>query len=295
VQKAPVISMAHGIARGHIYRPDGRPAVPVVQDGLIRVALADGADRAPAAHRKREDPVIGVLIVEDELLTYEALVEYLGRLPGFAVAGHARTGVDALHRLAVNAVDLVLLDIYLPDINGLELLRRVRGAGNTVDIIVVTRARELAVVQAAMSYGVMQYLVKPFTFNCMRHRLERYQTYRARRTDESLIVAQQDIDHLLGLFKVSGEAAALPKGISRESLRAVVAAVRTHLGGAEVSAAEVATVLGASRITARRYLEYLVESGLMRRGARYHGTGRPKLEYAWLEPDDPEPESRDWP
>jgi response regulator of citrate/malate metabolism len=235
--------------------------------------------------------MIGVLIVEDELLAAEALAAYVTRLPGFAVAGYARTGLDALHSLAADPVDLVLLDIYLPDINGLELLRRVRGAGNTVDIIAMTRARDLAVVQAAVSYGIVQYLVKPFTFNTVRQRLEHYQTYRTRQADQSLLVTQQDIDHLLAELRDSAEDVGLPKGISRESLHAVVAAVCKHRGGGGVSAAEVATTLGASRITARRYLEYLVESGLVRRGARYHGTGRPELEYAWLEPDDAEPNS----
>lgn len=235
--------------------------------------------------------MICALIVEDEVLAAEALVEFVGRIPGFEVAGHARTGVDALHRLAVGSIDLVLLDIYLPDMSGLELLRRVRGAGNIVDIIAVTRARDIDVVQAAVSYGVTQYMVKPFTFNTVRQRLERYQAYRARRADHSLLVAQQDIDHLLGELRDPGEDTALPKGISRESLRAVVVAVRSHRGGG-VSAAEVATMLGASRITARRYLEYLVEMGLVRRHARYHGAGRPEIEYAWPAPDDHELDSR---
>lgn len=238
--------------------------------------------------------MIAVLIVEDEVLAAEALVEFVGRIPGFEVAGQASTGVDALHRLAVSTVDLVLLDIYLPDISGLELLRRVRGAGNTVDIIAVSRARDIDVVQTAVSYGVTQYLLKPFTFNGVRQRLERYQAYRARRADHSLLVAQQDIDHLLGELRNSAEDASLPKGISRESLRAVAAAVRLH-GGSGLSAAEVAAVLGASRITARRYLEYLCEAGLVHRRARYHGAGRPELEYAWPEPDDPDPHSRHLP
>jgi response regulator of citrate/malate metabolism len=240
--------------------------------------------------------VIGVLVVEDEVLAAEALVEFVNRIPGFEVTGYAQTGVDALQQLAVSPVDLVLLDIYLPDISGLELLRRVRGAGNTVDIIAVTRARDVDVVQAAVAYGVTQYLVKPFTFNTARQRLERYQTYRARRSDHSLLVVQQDIDHLIGELKDSGEdAPALPKGISQESLRAVVAAVRSHRGGGGVSAAEVAAEVGASRITARRYLEYLVEASLLQRRARYHGAGRPELEYAWADSDGHGPHSHHHP
>ena len=238
--------------------------------------------------------MIGVLVVEDEVHAAEALVEYVNRIQGFEIVGHARTGVDALHRLASKPIDLVLLDIYLPDISGLDLLSRVRGAGNTVDIIAMTRARDPAVVQAAVSYGVTQYLVKPFTFNTVRQRLARYQAYRTRRADQALFLAQQDIDNLLSeLVSDSGESGTLPKGISRESLHAVVAAVRKHRGGGGVSAAEVATVLGASRVTARRYLEYLVEAGLVRRRSRYHKAGRPELEYAWAEPDYPEPDYPD--
>ena len=239
--------------------------------------------------------MIGVLVVEDEALALDALLEFVNRIPGFEATGHARTGIDALHWLAVSPVDLVLLDIYLPDITGLEVLRRVRGAGNTVDIIAVTRARDIDVVQAAVSYGVTQYLVKPFTFNGVRQRLERYQAYRTRRLEHSLLVAQQDIDHLLRDLKFTGEDTALPKGISQETLRAVIAAVRSRRGGGGVSAAEVATMLGASRITARRYLEYLVEAGLIHRQARYQGVGRPELEYAWPEPDGHGPDSRHGP
>src|SRR5689334_21316568 len=103
--------------------------------------------------------MIRSLVVEDEVVAAEALVQYIERLPGFEVAGQVSTGGEALQRLATEAIDLVLLDIYLPDISGLELLRRVRGAGNTVDIIAITRSRDLAVMQAAVSFGVVQYLV----------------------------------------------------------------------------------------------------------------------------------------
>jgi response regulator of citrate/malate metabolism len=233
--------------------------------------------------------VIGVLIVEDDLSSAEALAEYINRLSGFTVAGHARTGVDGLRRAAAGNVDLVLLDIYLPDISGLELLRRLRGAGNTVDVVVVTRARDLAVVQTAVSYGVGLYLVKPFTFSSVRKRLERYQAYRTARMEQGLLLGQQDIDKLLGGLRDVDEHGDLPKGISRESLHAVVATLKVQGGVGGLSAVEVAHVLGASRVTARRYLEYLVEAGLVRRRARYRLAGRPELEYTWQPHGDGEP------
>ena len=238
---------------------------------------------------------IRVLIVEDEPAAAEALALHVGRVPGYGVAGHVGTGADALRRVVAGGVDLVLLDIYLPDMSGLEVLRRLRAAGLTVDVIATTRARDLSVVQAAVSFGVTQYLVKPFTSAAVRQKLDRHAAYRASLAAH-LPVAQGEIDNLFGALRETAESAGLPKGISRESLQTVVASLRTALEhdargahpededevGAR-SAAEIARELGMSRVTTRRYLEYLVDAGLARRQARYGGgTGRPELEYRYL-------------
>ena len=238
---------------------------------------------------------IRVLIVEDEPTAAEALALHVGRVPGFGVAGHVRTGADALRRAAEGGVDLVMLDIYLPDMSGLEVLRRLRAAGHTVDVVATTRARDLSVVQAAVSFGVTQYLVKPFTSAVVRQKLERYSAYRASLAGGGLPVAQQEIDSLFGALRHTDEASGLPKGISQASLRTVVEALRMALErdatgahpavdeaiGAR-SAAQLAGALGMSRVTIRRYLEYLVDAGLARRQARYGGAGRPEFEYRWL-------------
>jgi response regulator of citrate/malate metabolism len=201
-------------------------------------------------------------------------------VPGFAVAGHVRTGTEALRRLTSDAVDLVLLDIYLPDMSGLGVLRRMRASGWTVDVIAVTVARDLAVLQASLSLGVVQYLLKPFTFATVRQKLERYSSYRTALTEHELVIAQQEIDNILNTLR--DDTGALPKGVIRESLHAVVAALKQLEGEKGLSAAEVAGILGASRITARRYLEYLAHSGLVLRHPRYGTTGRPEMEYRWI-------------
>jgi response regulator of citrate/malate metabolism len=245
-----------------------------------------------------ESRAIRVLIVEDEPTAAEALALHVERVPGFEVVGHVRAGAEALRRVAASGVDLVLLDIYLPDMSGLEVLRRLRAAGHTVDVVATTRARDLSVVQAAVSFGVTQYLVKPFTSLAVRQKLERYSAYRASLAGAGLAVAQGEIDSLFGALRETAEASGLPKGISSESLQTVVAALRRALeedatgahpavdGGDETvgarSAAELAGVLGMSRVTTRRYLEYLVDAGLARRQARYGSAGRPELEYRWL-------------
>jgi response regulator of citrate/malate metabolism len=223
--------------------------------------------------------MIGVLIVEDDPLAAQALTEYVGRLAGFTVSGHASTGDDGLHRLTTTPVDLVFLDIHLPDMSGLDVLRRLRRAANTVDVVAVTQARDLSVVRAAVSFGVMHYLVKPFTFSSVQQRLEAYRVYRDRSAEHGPLLAQQDVDALMGRLRDAGTAGGPPKGINQESLRAVAAAVRGAAGG--LSAAEVAGCLGVSRVTARRYLEHLVDAGLVHRRPRYRRAGRPELEYTW--------------
>jgi response regulator of citrate/malate metabolism len=151
------------------------------------------------------------------------------------------------------------------------------------------------VVQAAVSFGVTQYLVKPFTSTAVRQKLERYSAYRASLAGSGLPVAQDEIDSLFGALRHTAEETGLPKGISRASLQTVVEALRAALErdatgphpavdeavGAR-SAAELAAALGMSRVTLRRYLEYLVDAGLARRQARYGGAGRPEFEYRWL-------------
>jgi response regulator of citrate/malate metabolism len=219
-----------------------------------------------------------VLVVEDELTAGEALVQYVERVPGFAVVGHVRTGAEALQRLSSGPVDLVLMDIYLPDMSGLDVLRRMRSTGNMADVVAVTRARDLSVVRASVSLGAVHYLLKPFTFATIRQRLERYQAYRSWLAEDEHLLAQYEIDHLL---RGPGDAGVddLPKGISRESLRAVVAALEQAGASTGSSAVEVAYSSGTSRVTARRYLEYLHDCGVVVRGVRYGGAGRPEVEY----------------
>jgi len=223
---------------------------------------------------------IRVLIVEDDPVAADADAVYVGRLPGFTVVGQARTGAEALQLLRQTAVDLVMLDIYLPDMRGLDVVRAMRATGHTADVIAVTSARDLAVVQGAVTYGIVHYLVKPFTFNTVRDRLERYRAYRDQMAGSEPVAAQHEVDHLLASLH-GADRVDLPKGMSRESFDAVVAALKGSAAGTGMSAAEVAEVLGASRVTARRYLEYVAEAGLAVRQARYRGAGRPEVEYRW--------------
>ena len=221
--------------------------------------------------------MIRVLVVEDEPVTAEAHRAYVDRTAGFATAAVATTGALALDALARTPVDLVLLDMNLPDTHGIELCRRIRAAGLDVDVLAVTSARELTTVRAAAAHGVVGYLLKPFTYAALRDRLVAYVDYRERLRTGGDATGQEDVDRALEAARPQ-RPAPLPKGLHRQTLDTVVTVLRAGDG---LSAAETAERIGTSRITARRYLEYLADAGLAARAPRYGGAGRPELEYRW--------------
>ncbi|OLR94607.1 response regulator [Actinokineospora bangkokensis] len=217
--------------------------------------------------------MIRVLVVEDNPVAADAHRQYVDRVPGFRVVAVTHSGRDALRLLEGTPVDLVLLDLYLPDTHGLDVVRAMRAGGVAADVITVTSARDLAVVRAAVSLGVVQYLLKPFTFAALRDKLEAYGRFRAR---DGEAAGQAEVDEVFGTLR-GAENLALPKGMSAETLEAVVAALRG--AGEGLSAAAAGERVGASRVTARRYLEYLADNELVVRRPQYGGVGRPEVWY----------------
>lgn len=224
--------------------------------------------------------MIRTCVVDDDFMSASIHRSYVERIPDFEVVGEAHSGAEALELVRRVRPHLVLLDIYLPDMSGLEVIRRLRQDEDAeVDVIAVTAAKDVKTLRAAMQGGVVHYLVKPFLFETFRERLERYAVlhHRLGRLREA---SQVDVDHLFSLLRVEGRER-LPKGISAPTLGLVVAAARES--GAEVSAVEVAERAGISRGTARRYLEYLESLGSVELTLRYGATGRPEHLYRWAE------------
>ena len=226
------------------------------------------------------EPVFRVLVVEDEPVALEAHAAYVGRVPGFAVAATAATSHEALRALQSTEVDVVLLDMNLPDRHGLDVIRAMRSGGHRADVIAVTSARDLEVVRAAVSLGVVQYLLKPFVFATLRDRLEAYRSYRAQLGHTTELSTQAEVDQVVAGVRTSTPAA-LPKGMGEDLLAKVTRALRDS--GTGLSASELGELLGVSRVTARRYAEHLSDSRLAVRSQRYAGAGRPEVEYRWLD------------
>ena len=218
-----------------------------------------------------------VLVVDDDFMVADIHRRFVDRVDGFTTVATARTGAEALEMAAALRPDLILLDVYLPDVTGLEVLQRLRSGGDSVGVIMITAARELDTVTGALDGGAADYLIKPFEFPQLRAKLEAFAA-RADALASATGVDQSLIDSLFGA-PVTTQAAAtddlLPKGLGAVTGRLVLDAVRD---AGEVSAAECAELVGISRVSARRYLEHYLGTGAVELRLQY-GAGRPERRY----------------
>ncbi|MGO4250432.1 response regulator [Paenarthrobacter sp. RAF54_2] len=217
--------------------------------------------------------MIKVLIVDDDFMVAKVHAGFIQRTPGFGVVGVAHTGAQAILETQRLRPDLVLLDIHLPDVNGLDLMHQLRDVAPDLDVLVISAARETETVRKALRGGIVHYLIKPFSQSDLQERLQHYlNAYQG--LDASKDVAEQsDVNRVFGLDSAQRT---LPKGCSVETLELVETALKSAPG--DVSAAEVAEQLGTSRVSARRYLEYLHDEGALEVRLKY-GVGRPERRY----------------
>lgn len=222
--------------------------------------------------------MIKVLVVDDDFMVARVHCGFVERIPGFSVAGVAHTGKAALEAIQQDPPHLVLLDIYLPDIGGLDVLERLREDRAAVDVLVITAARDVEAIRSALRGGVVHYIIKPFAFETLRERLERYAAAHRRLTTFGPVV-QDDVDRLFSAFRPTS--AQLPKGLTRHTADVVAQALQAE--ATDLSAAECAERAGLSRVSTRRYLEYFVTLGKAEVRLRYGVAGRPEHRYRWVE------------
>ncbi|WP_329138935.1 response regulator [Streptomyces sp. NBC_00670] len=230
--------------------------------------------------------MIDVLVVDDDFRVAEINAKYVAKVPGFRVSAHAHSAAQALAAVARSPVDLVLLDHYLPDRTGLELVHSMRERGHGTDVIMITAASDVATVRAAMRLGALHYLVKPFTFAALRARLESYAALR--RTVERVgghgPAGQEQVDRIFGALRTgtAPSTPGLPSGHSEPTTDLICAVL--HRAEHPLSAHEVAAETGLSRSTAQRYLRHLEQAGRLSLSLKYGDTGRPEHRYAWVAP-----------
>ena len=228
--------------------------------------------------------MIRVLIVEDDPLIAEAHRQYTERLAGFVVHATVGTGKAAMRSASSAAademaIDLVLLDIGLPDASGIDVATALGGIRPAPDIIAISSERDLAVVRSAVAHGVAMYLLKPFTFAAFRDKLEHYRQYREALGSGGSAAGQHEIDRAINALRSADLRSSMPKGVSADTMDLITGALRATPSG--LNASEAATRLGISRVTAWRYLERLADDGVVNRETEYGRAGRPQITYVW--------------
>ncbi|HEV2377857.1 MAG TPA: response regulator [Streptosporangiaceae bacterium] len=222
--------------------------------------------------------MIEVLIVDDDFYVAEVNARYVSAAPGFHVAGMEHSAASALSAVKRGGIDLILLDQYLPDESGLSLTRRLRQHSHDIDVIMVTADRRPASVREALRAGVLQYIVKPFTFEALRGKLDAYA--RLRDALDDVEMDQDGVDRVVGTLRTSTVTNTMPKGFTELTAELIGQIIsRTDH---PVSAHEVSEQASVSRSTAQRYLKHLAETGRLRVTLTYGRTGRPEHRYTGI-------------
>ncbi|OWA35999.1 two-component system response regulator DcuR [Saccharibacillus sp. O16] len=227
--------------------------------------------------------MIRVLIVEDDPMVAEMNRFYLEQIEGFVCGGWARSPQEALKRLTQDSFGLILLDLYMKEDNGLELLAEIRQRDLPIDVIVISAASDRGSIQRALQNGVVDYLIKPFEFGRFKDALGAYRERNRLLRDRSSL-DQAELD---ALTRRSSDAptrlaaAPLPKGFTKQTLRTVWQAIESAPGDS-FSSEEIAAATGISRVSAGKYLTGLVDMNVLEMDQIYGTIGRPVQRYRVL-------------
>jgi len=208
-----------------------------------------------------------VLIIEDDPMVAMIHKEYFKKKELTNNLNHVTSLETAKDYLKKNNVDLIVLDNYLTDGQGVEFLPELKG----YPIIMITAANDVQTVEAALSNGVVDYLVKPFTYERFSQAIDKVQDYVNLLSKEK--INQDLIDDYLNSGRVEEEEDSLPKGLSRITLKKVIEAIQQQNTG--FTTQQIADILDISRITIRKYLNHLVNINVLSEDAEYYTSGRP--------------------
>lgn len=223
--------------------------------------------------------MIKVLIVEDDPMVAELNKRFVERVPEFTVAAVVNDGEKALSYLKTIKIDLVILDVYIPKLNGMEVLMEIRKLNIMVDVILVTAAKETDKIDDALKLGAVDYLIKPFEYERLKKSLENY-LVRCKVLNNNNIIAQEDIDYITMSINKQKEIG-LPKGIHKMTLNRIVQYLEKNKNRL-VSSEEISEQLRMSKVTIRRYLDYLEYLGDVKLGIEYGTRGRPSYKYMYV-------------
>lgn len=217
-----------------------------------------------------------ILIVEDDPMVAMINEQYIKKNKNFELVGKCSNGAAALEFLENNEVDLLVLDVYMPQMDGFETLRRVRNKQITVDAIMVTAANDRNSLEEALHLGVVDYLVKPFTFDRFQMALEKYISQNSALKDVETL-NQKNIDHIIDNARKKSDDLH-PKGIQEKTTELILEYLKEN-SGRSFTGDEIAEKVGLTGVTVRRYMNYLAESGRVIGEMNYETGGRPCMKY----------------
>ncbi|GAX89939.1 response regulator [Effusibacillus lacus] len=221
---------------------------------------------------------VRLVIVEDDPMVMEVNSEFVSRISGYKIIGKAFNGSEAWKVINQTKPDLVLLDYFLPDMDGLSLLKDIRNSDLPVDVIFVTANRDPGHIQQILRFGAVDYIFKPFRFERIRTALDQYRFMRKKFREQQ--IEQRDMDVITGIrvhdsTQTGGND--LPKGLNDRTLQQILSFLAEQTE--PMSAEDVAAGTGLARVTARRYLEYLQKKGHIQLEVQYGSIGRPVNRY----------------
>lgn len=220
--------------------------------------------------------MIQVLLIEDDPMVQEVNRQFIERVKFFKVVGMANNGIEGMAKIKELQPDLVILDIFMPQQNGIKTLQQIRQAELKVDVIMITAANDTRTIQNILQNGAIDYIIKPFKFERVKQALENYRSIRLKLGLDTTI-SQTELDHLIFGKSKNTSTIDLPKGLQETTLEQIVSYLTAQ--SQSRSAEEVSEGVGLARVTARRYLDYLEKIGKVSIDIQYGGVGRPVNRY----------------
>lgn len=222
--------------------------------------------------------MVNILIVEDDPMVAQINLQFIEKIDNQTSVDIAKNVKEAMSIIENKVVDLLLLDIYMPEENGLTFLKYIREQGYKIDAILITAASDVEQIQTAFRYGAVDYLIKPFEFERFKQSLLRYkkgQTF----FNKTENINQSDIDGELLNKTIAGNESELklPKGVTKETLQVIVKKMNDFKGN-EFSTDEISKHVDISRVSVRKYLKFLTEIEVLEESLNY-GIGRPIYSY----------------
>lgn len=220
----------------------------------------------------------GVLLIEDDPMVQEVNRQFINRISDFDVIGVASSGEEGLRLVRELNPNLILLDVYMPELNGVDLLKTLRKDELQVEVIAITAANDIETVRTMLHHGARDYLIKPFKFERFQQALLDFKTYHDKLGGKGS-VSQCDLDEIaVKPESPRNSIKPLPKGLNKQTLKQILNYLETH--EEPLTAEETAEGIGIARVTARRYLDHMQKSGQVKIEIQYGTVGRPLNRYS---------------